>query len=73
MPLYFNEYQNGYDGIKLNSTGKYHSVYKLVAEYYKKSEIESAKSRVKESDDMNYDVAIHHIDFNKHNNVPENL
>lgn len=26
MSLYFDEYQKGYDGIKLNSTGKYHKV-----------------------------------------------
>lgn len=73
MPLYFSVYQNGYEGIKLNSTGKYHSTYKLVAQFYKKSEIEEAKARCKETDNMKYDVAIHHIDFNKHNNIPENL
>lgn len=73
MPLYFNEYQRGYDGIKLNSTGKYHAVYKLVADYFKSNEILEAKSRVRKADNMKYDVAIHHNDFNKHNNNPENL
>lgn len=73
MPLYFNVWQNGYDGIKLNSTGKYHSVYKLVANYFKSDEIEEATHRINESDNMKYDVAIHHKDFNKHNNNPENL
>ena len=73
MPLYFNVWQNGYDGIKLNSTGKYHSVYKLVAEYLKSDEIEEAKHRINENDNMKYDVAIHHKDFDKHNNNPENL
>lgn len=73
MPLYFNVWQNGYDGIKLNSTGKYHSVYKLVADYYKSAEIQEALDRVTPDDNMRYDVAIHHIDFNKHNNVPDNL
>lgn len=73
MPLYFNTWRNGYDGIKLNSTGKYHSVYKLVANYFKSNEIEEAKHRINESDNMKYDIAIHHKDFNKHNNNPENL
>lgn len=73
MPLYFNVWQNGYDGVKLNSTGKYHSVYKLVADYFKSDEINEALKRVSESDNMRYDVAIHHKDFNKHNNNPENL
>lgn len=73
MPLYFNVWQNGYDGIKLNSTGKYHSVYKLVANYFKSDEIEEAIHRINENDNMKYDIAIHHKDFNKHNNNPENL
>ena len=73
MPLYFNVWQNGYDGIKLNSTGKYHSVYKLVADYYKSTEIQEALDRANPDNNMKYDVAIHHIDFNKHNNVPDNL
>lgn len=73
MPLYFNKTSKDYDTIKLNSTNKYHSIYKLVADYFKSKEILEALCRVKESDNMKYDVAIHHKDFNKHNNNPENL
>ena len=73
MPIYFNETKNGYETVKFNSTGKYHSTYKVVAESLKYSEIEEAKKRVKENDNMSYDVAIHHVDFNKSNNTPENL
>ena len=73
MPLYFNSFKNGYEGVKLNSNGKFHSVYKLVADYFKSEEIKEARLRVNESDNMKYDIAIHHIDFNKKNNNPENL
>lgn len=73
MPLYFN-YKNGYELVKLNSEVRgWRSVYKIVAEYYKQEEIELAKARVKSDDNMKYDVAIHHCDFNKLNNIPENL
>ena len=73
MPLYFSD-SNGYETVKFNSTGKYHSVYKVVANDLKKSEIDEASIRaLLDSTDMKYDVAIHHIDFNKRNNMPSNL
>ena len=73
MPLYFSE-SKGYDTVKFNSTGKYHSVYKVVANDLKKSEIDEASIRaLSDSTDMKYNVAIHHKDFDKHNNMPSNL
>lgn len=74
MPLYFNSI-NGYETVKINSTGRYNSVYKLVAENFKHDEIEAAKIRSKSDDSIKfkYDVAIHHKDFEKSNNTPENL
>lgn len=75
MPLYIKEGKNGYDLIKLNSSNRYHSIYKLVADAVKKTEILEVKNYVKENPNIHvkYDVAIHHIDFNKHNNNPNNL
>ncbi len=73
MPMYFNS-TNGYETVKLNSEVRgWHSIYKLVADYFKSHEIEEAKSRVNLDDNMPYDVAIHHKDFNKKNNNPDNL
>ena len=72
MPLYFNE-KNGYETVKSNTTYRYKSVYKEVAKALKFDEIEEAKKRVKAEDNMSYDVAIHHKDFNKKNNNPDNL
>ena len=74
MPMYFSEV-NGYEIIKLNSTpyGK-NSTYKLVAEEFKQEELAMAKDRSTAQDNpMTYAVAIHHKDFNKKNNNPENL
>ena len=78
MPLYFSTTSKGYDTVKLNSSGKYHSIYKLVAENLFKEQIEAAKERDAKCAEnyphkMKYPVAIHHKDFNKHNNHPENL
>ena len=75
MPLYIKEGKNGYDLIKLNSSNRYHSIYKLVADALKKDEIIEVKNYVKENPNIHvkYDVAIHHTDFNKHNNNPNNL
>lgn len=39
MPLYFDS-RNGYETVKLNTTSKYHSVYKIVSEFLKKTEIQ---------------------------------
>ena len=73
MPMYFN-YKNGYELFMPNSSAKgWRSIYKEVADYFKSDEIEKAKSRVNPNDNMKYEVAIHHKDFNKTNNVPENL
>lgn len=78
MPLYMSQTKNGYDTVKFNSTGKYHSVYKQVAENFYKKDIADARIRAEHQctsneKKMRYDVAIHHKDFNKHNNNPENL
>lgn len=73
MPMYFNN-SNGYETIKLNSEVRgWHTTYKLVANYFKKQDIQEAITRVKPDDNMNYSIAIHHKDFNKKNNNPENL
>lgn len=70
MPLYFSQSENGYETIKLNSEAKtkFYSTYKLVADNLLQDEINEAKIRTGEDK-----VAIHHKDFNKNNNVPENL
>lgn len=77
MPMY-NMYNKGYEAVKFNSTGKYHSTYKLVANEYHTTDMNDAKDRaLRQREDgynnMKYDVAIHHRDFNKLNNNPENL
>lgn len=76
MPMYFKEL-NGYEQVKLNSTANcWKSVYKLVADYFKHEEIGEAEKRALATnvlDTMPYLVAIHHKDFNKKNNTPENL
>ena len=76
MPMYFNE-ANGYTLVKLNSSTKgWKSVYKMVAEYFKHDEIAESEKRAltdKVLSEMSYLVAIHHKDFNKRNNNPENL
>lgn len=73
MPMYFN-YHNDYEQIKLNTEVRgWRSIYKLVAEALKSEEIQEALARVKPDDNMAYNVAIHHKDFNKHNNNPDNL
>ena len=76
MPIYFKEL-NGYEQVKLNSKANcWKSVYKLVADYFKHGEIDEAEKRALATnvlDTMSYLVAIHHKDFNKKNNTPENL
>lgn len=67
MPLYFSKI-NGYESVKLNSTGKYESVYKIVSNELLYNEITEAK--VRSGEDI---IAIHHSDFNKLNNYPSNL
>lgn len=73
MPLYMRE-QGGYPLIKYNSEIKgWKSLYKEVAHYYKANEIEETSKKATNEDSMKYKVAIHHKDFNKYNNTPENL
>lgn len=78
MPLYTSTTSNGYDTVKLNSTNRYNSIYKIVAQTYHSSDILEAANRAENQSTpankkMRYKVAIHHSDFNKHNNNPENL
>lgn len=77
MPIYFNSI-NGYETLKLNTENGWYSTYKLVANELYKDEIEqkimqSNKDKLVGIDKMKYDVAIHHKDFNKLNNNPNNL
>lgn len=78
MPLYTDTTENGYETVKFNSTGKYHSTYKVIGEYYYPEKIaektaQAQQDRAEGKDKMRYDVAIHHKDFDKTNNYPENL
>lgn len=70
MPLYFKINTKGYEDVKSNSelVTKFYSVYKQVAEELLQDEIEKAKER--SGEDV---IAIHHKDFNKLNNNPDNL
>lgn len=72
MPLYFGS-TNGYETIRYNSHRGCNSTYKMVASYFKEYEIIDAENRASPDDNMPYKVAIHHSDFNKSNNTPENL
>jgi hypothetical protein len=78
MPLYTSTTKNGYETVKFNSTGKYHSTYKVVGEHYYADKItekatQAKQDKIEGKDKMRYDVAIHHKDFDKANNYPENL
>ena len=78
MPLYFEKTNNGYETVKFNSTGKYHSIYKVVGNYFYPEQIQQKEQQAlidqeNKVDKMPYLVAIHHKDFNKANNNPENL
>lgn len=70
MPLYFKLDNKGYEAVKSNSEGntKFYSVYKAVANELLKDDIEAAK--IRSGEDI---IAIHHKDFNKLNNSPQNL
>lgn len=68
MPLYFKT-SNGYESVKLNTTGLYNSVYKIVAnEVFGIDDYKKVRERTGEGR-----ISIHHKDFNKNNNYPENL
>nr|MBC8428045.1 portal protein [Candidatus Pelagibacter sp.] len=64
MPLYLDETtqknKNGYTTVYHPETGKYQEVHRLVAEYYDMVEAGSGK-------------VVHHRDFQKKNNYPENF
>lgn len=68
MPMYFR-YYNGYENVMLNSKPKsFISVYKRVADVVLKDKIDEA--RIRSQEDV---ISIHHADFNKLNNSPNNL
>jgi intein/homing endonuclease len=64
MPIYFEETSKGtnkgYTTVYNPGDGKYKEVHRLVPEYYES--IKKGSGRV-----------VHHIDFNKKNNYPDNL
>ena len=72
MPLYFGNIK-GYETIRYNSHKGCNSTYKMVAAYFRSDEIKEAELRAQPGDGMSYKVAIHHKDFHKENNTPENL
>ncbi len=76
MPLYTKLNDKGYELIKRNSSKCYYSTYKEVANYYYKDLINETNLKAESEKYLNkmpYNVAIHHTDFNKLNNNPENL
>ena len=74
MPLYFSE-ANGYKTVKHNNGKGYTSIYKQVAAKFHAQKIAEAELAAMNdgSEKFNYRVAIHHKDFIKSNNTPENL
>lgn len=60
MPVYFGQNKLGYRTIYEPSTGKYKLVHRLVPEYY--GDVVEGSGKV-----------VHHKDFNKLNNYPDNL
>ena len=76
MPMYLRPGKKNYEQVKLNSkkTTTYKSVYRLVANEIYVEEIANCKARAEtDSQDFEYEVAIHHKDFHKENNTPSNL
>ena len=72
MPLYFGDIK-GYETVKFNSSSRYHSVYKEVAKYFKQDELNLKQIESEQQGKKPFGAAIHHSDFNKKNNYPENL
>lgn len=60
MPLYLDEDLRGYTTVYNPRDGKYKQVHRVVAEHY--GYVEKGRGKV-----------VHHVDFNKYNNNPENL
>ena len=71
MPLYFGKSKKGYETVKLNSRDSYSPTYFRVAHYLYPDQILEKRELAKF--ESNKGVAIHHKDFNKFNNNPENL
>lgn len=71
MPLYFNKSKKGYELVRMNSTGKFSPTYFRVANNLYRDKIE--KTRIDSAGENRPGVAIHHKDFHKENNSPENL
>ena len=72
MPMYKRVGSKGYEQIRLNSSqtkSDYRSTYKLVAQELFSDEID----RVSKFESRDGSTAIHHKDFNKSNNNPDNL
>lgn len=76
MPLYFKVNKEGYELYKRNSDNRWCSTYKKVAETYFPQQLIDTSRRASidgSYDKLHYSVAIHHKDFVKENNNPENL
>ena len=76
MPLYFREGIKGYTLVKDNSTNYWYSVYKRVAKHYFPEQFIGAEERAKldgSIEKVHYGAAVHHRDFVKENNYPDNL
>lgn len=67
MPLYRKMSDKGYELVMGNNDNKYHYTHWNVAGNIHESEIKKIKYEDKKS------VVIHHINFDKNNNIPENL
>ena len=65
MSMYFSD-KSGYETVKFNSTGKYHSTYNVVANELKSTLIEEASIRAQEQQDkaMKYDEAVSYFELN---------
>lgn len=68
MPLYFMR-RRGYENVLMNTTKRYNSVYKVVANTVFGEEAFDHCRRVSGESS----IAIHHVDYNKDNNTPKNL
>lgn len=67
MPLYRKKSEKGYELTKCNSDGKFHYTHWMVGNYVHENEIKFIKKEINKS------VVLHHVNFCKHDNTPENL